>query len=94
MEWDRREERGLTEDALMLRAEKKNEFKRVAVMREIKWKQKTKVKWLKEGNNTKFFHIMAKCQKNINTISRLKWMPGWCCVGGKRRDRITCDGLL
>lgn len=34
----------------------KSNFKRVALMEEIKWKQRTKIQWLKKGdNNTIFF---------------------------------------
>jgi hypothetical protein len=40
---------------------------------EIDWKHKSRVLWLKEGdNNTKFFHHYANQRRNINSIWEIK----------------------
>lgn len=47
-------------------------------LEEIKWKQKSKVQWLKEvNNNTKFFHRVAFARGNHNLITRLKFAKIW-----------------
>lgn len=44
----------------------------------IHWKQKSKIRWLKDGDrNTKFFHLSAKSRSTINRI-----------------DKISVDGII
>lgn len=51
----------------------KDEYGWVLEMEEIMWKHKSRVHWLKEGDdNTSFFHKMASCRRSINAIYRLK----------------------
>lgn len=39
---------------------------------EMHWEQKSRIKWLAEGNrNTKFFHLYAKLRGCHNTIDRI-----------------------
>lgn len=39
---------------------------------ELHWKQKSRIKWLTEGNrNTRFFHLSTKIKGNFNTIDRI-----------------------
>lgn len=55
----------------------KQEYANITCLEEIKWKQKTKVQWLKEGdNNTTFFHRIASARRNTNYIHSLKDVNG------------------
>lgn len=65
---------GLLEDERILRLVAKDEYGWVVEIEEITWKKKSKVHWLKEGDENTFFflHKMTICQRNINTIHCLK----------------------
>jgi hypothetical protein len=40
---------------------------------EIKWKQHSRMEWLKEGDqNTAYFHHKATCRSKKNNISKLQ----------------------
>ncbi|WCJ39421.1 hypothetical protein M5689_020411 [Euphorbia peplus] len=47
---------------------------------EIKWHQRSRISWLKEGDrNTKFFHNKASTRRKINSLTMLKNEAGiWC----------------
>jgi hypothetical protein len=48
------------------------DIERALLQEEISWKQKSRVKWLKEGDKcTNFFHLMANSNKRFNTIDSL-----------------------
>ena len=50
----------LTSKLLVQRALRKGELEELILKEEIHWRQKTRVKWVKEGDcNSKFFHKMA-----------------------------------
>ena len=41
-------------------------------LEEQAWQQKSRVKWLHEGDrNTKFFHLMVSHKRNVNSINKL-----------------------
>lgn len=64
--------RSLTEDEMMIRATVVVELEELAKNEEARWRQKSRVLWLKQGdNNTKFFQRMASTHKRFNTIDRL-----------------------
>ena len=51
---------GLTFELLVQRALRKGELKELILREEIHWRQKARVKWVKEGDcNSKFFHKVA-----------------------------------
>lgn len=61
------------EDECGTREELKIRYERMLKMEEIMWKQKSMVRWLKNGDTNFFFsNKMAMCQNIINDIRRLK----------------------
>ncbi|XP_022880574.1 uncharacterized protein LOC111397830 [Olea europaea var. sylvestris] len=73
-ELDRREEsRGLTGEERVTRGELREELERLVEMEEITWRQKSRIKWLKEGHKcTRFFHRVANFNRRNNSINMLK----------------------
>ncbi|KAK6803376.1 hypothetical protein RDI58_001160 [Solanum bulbocastanum] len=64
--------RDLTEDEMMVRATIVVELEELAKNEESRWRQKSRVLWLKQGdNNTRFFQRMATSHWRNNTIDRL-----------------------
>ena len=64
---------GLDPEEHQLWDELKSEVDRLAHLEESSWRQKSRVLWLKEGdNNTKFFHKMANSNRRRNHISGLE----------------------
>lgn len=65
---DRKEELGpLEEEDVLRRLALKEDFVRKVREEEIKWKQRSRCQWLKEGDqNTKFFHGMASPRQRGN----------------------------
>lgn len=54
----------------------RKEFHILALKEEVFWKQRSRIRWLKEGDrNTKFFHKVASQNKNFITIHCL-WING------------------
>lgn len=46
--------------------------------KEVYWKQRPRIQWLKEGdNNTKFFHAYASNRRRRNMIQSLKFENNW-----------------
>lgn len=56
----------------LLRDLAKQEYENITCLEEIKWKQRAKVWWLKEGDkNTNFFQCVVSCRRNTNYIHSL-----------------------
>ena len=64
---------GLTFDLLNQRALRKRELEELILREEIYWRQKARVKWVKEGDcNSKFFHKVANGRRNRKYIKVLE----------------------
>jgi hypothetical protein len=64
---------GLTIEDKLQREAHKAELIHIAHLAEISWRQKSKVLWLKEGdNNTKFFHKVANSHRRCNYMEKLE----------------------
>ena len=63
----------LTSDLLNQRALKKGELEELILRKELHWRQKVRVKWVKEGDcNSKFFHKVATGRRNRKYIKVLE----------------------
>ncbi|RVW33010.1 hypothetical protein CK203_107561 [Vitis vinifera] len=64
---------GLTSELLVQRTLKKRELEELILREEIHWRQKGRVKWVKEGDcNSKFFHKVANGRRNRKFIKVLE----------------------
>ncbi|KAJ9700981.1 hypothetical protein PVL29_006352 [Vitis rotundifolia] len=63
------QEGGLNPDLLSQRASRKGELEELILREEIHWRQKAKVKWVKEGDcNSKFYHKVANGRRIGNIL--------------------------
>ena len=44
----------------------------MASLEEISWRQKSRALYVKEDNNTQFFHRLANSHRNANQIKRIE----------------------
>ncbi|KAF5447511.1 hypothetical protein F2P56_033062 [Juglans regia] len=59
-------------------------------MEEVKWKQRSLVQWLKDGDqNTRFFHSQASQRRKRNMIRSLKDETGVWLEGEERDSLVT-----
>uniref|UniRef100_A0A0V0IXC5 Putative ovule protein n=1 Tax=Solanum chacoense TaxID=4108 RepID=A0A0V0IXC5_SOLCH len=66
------DQRVLTEVETLSKAELLVDFESIAKCEEIAWRQRSRVNWLKQGdNNTKFFHRSANAHRRYNNIDEL-----------------------
>jgi hypothetical protein len=66
------EGRQLTEEEKMRRIRVSREVENSILQEEICWRQKSRVRWLKEGDKcTKFFHLVANANRRNNSIESL-----------------------
>ncbi|KAJ9709585.1 hypothetical protein PVL29_001188 [Vitis rotundifolia] len=67
------QEGGLSPELLIQRALRKGELEELILREEIHWRQKVRVKWVKEGDcNSKFFHKVANGRRNRKFIKVLE----------------------
>ncbi|RVW44362.1 LINE-1 retrotransposable element ORF2 protein [Vitis vinifera] len=67
------QEGALSSDLAAQRAIRKGELEELILREEIHWKQKAKIKWVKEGDcNSKLFHKVANGRRNKNFIKILE----------------------
>ena len=67
------EEFGLSDAESCERVEARSEVENLLSLEEISWRQKSRMLWIKEGdNNTKFFHKMANSRRRFNHLSFLE----------------------
>jgi hypothetical protein len=63
----------LTPEERVSREACKSELEKLALLEKVSWRQKSRVLWLKEGdNNTKFFHQMANSHRRNNYMERVE----------------------
>ena len=63
----------LTSKLLVQRVLRKGELEKLILREEIHWRQKARVKWVKEGDcNSRFFHKVANGRRNRKFIKALE----------------------
>jgi hypothetical protein len=66
------EQRSLSTSERLSKDQWQAEYEKLLLLKEIAWRQKSRVKWLREGDrNTRFFHRVANSNRRINSIDRL-----------------------
>ena len=81
---------GLTSELLSQRTLRKGELEELIWREEIHWRQKGRVKWVKEGDcNSKFFHKVANGKQNRKYIKELENERGLVLRVSQRRSYFT-----
>jgi hypothetical protein len=66
------EQRSLFALERLSKVQRQAEYEKLLLLEEITWRQKSRVKWLREGDkNTRFFHRVVNSNRRINSIDRL-----------------------
>ena len=83
--WDSLEtSKPLSQEELNARLVAKEEYKKLVLLEEISWRQKSREIWLKEGDrNIGFFHKMANAHRQRNSILRIKIDGNWLFKKGR-----------
>lgn len=72
------EERPLTGEERLFREGCHKDFQMLALKEEVYWHQRSRIRWLKEGDcNTKFFHKVASYNKSLDAIYGLMINGVW-----------------
>ena len=67
------ESRGLMEDEKVKMDDMSRELENTLLCEEVRWRQKSRALWLKEGDsNTQFFHKVANSQRRYNRVETLR----------------------
>jgi hypothetical protein len=61
----------LDEDELMRKVELVQELERCTLMKEVSWRLKSRVMWLKGNKCTNFFHSIANSNRRHNSIDTI-----------------------
>ena len=68
----------------------KEEYKKLALLEEMSWRQKSREIWLKEGDrNTRFFHKMVDAHRRKNSILIIKIAGNWIFEESALKDGIV-----
>ena len=87
---EKESESSLSDEERLRRKECKLELEKVAHMKEVSWRQKSRVLWLKEGdNNTKFFHKMANSHQRFNYMERVEVDGVVCEEAPEVREKVV-----
>ena len=71
------ESRDLTEEERKFRASLKNKLLGIAAIDKIRWRQRSRISWLRDGDaNTRIFHLRANGTPRKNHISSLLGLQG------------------
>ncbi|KAG8488150.1 hypothetical protein CXB51_018462 [Gossypium anomalum] len=75
--------------------EKQDDLRRLYEEDEIYWAQRSRIKWLKEGDrNTKIFHVRATSRRKKNDIDRLKDNNGCWVYNSRDKCRVARDYFI
>ena len=91
MFWDSIErDRVLYAEEQNLKKQALEEYKKLVIMEETSWRQKSRELWLREGDrNTGYFHKMANAHKRVNSLVKIKINGSWVT-----EERDIKDGLV
>ena len=89
--WDHLEEvRDLSLEEIEAKKGAKDAFKNWATLEEIHWRQKSRERWLREGDrNTSFFHQMTNAHFRKNTLVRIKINGVWFYEESELREGLS-----
>jgi len=63
------EERPLIDDERLRKEDISKEIERIVLLKEVRWRQKSRALWLREGDqNTKFFNCLANSHRRNNSV--------------------------
>ena len=80
----------LSLEELEARKEAMKEYKKLVLLEEIMWRQKSREMWLKEGDiNTSFFHKMVNAHRRRNHVDKIKINGVWFTKQNEIKEEIV-----
>ena len=80
----------LSLEELEARKEAMKEYKKLVLLEEIMWRQKSREMWLKEGDiNTSFFHKMVNAHRRRNHVDKIKINGVWFTKENEIKEEIV-----